>query len=62
MIHCDRIISWLYGGLGHDIFVLCMDTVGKGITIILCRAGPAAKLILGSSKLSLCIIVLHRVP
>ena len=34
----------------------------KGTTKIICRANPETKLILGSSKLLLCVIVVKVVP
>ena len=42
--------------------VLCQDSVVKGITTILYMSNPAVKLLLGSGKLLLSIIILNMIP
>ena len=50
------------GVYDQDNLVLCKDTINKGITTMLLREKTASKLLLGSGKLPLWIIIKDRVP
>ena len=60
-IYDAGIICWSYSGLVQGSFFLCKDTVGKGITTVLCRSNPATVLLIPAGKFLLCVIVLNRV-
>ena len=61
MIHVAWIICWEECRSGQYSLVICQEPVVKGITTILNRSNPAVKLLLGSGKLLLSIIILYVV-
>ena len=61
-INSAWIIWWEDCGLFQDSLVICQDTLGKFIFIILCRINTEAKLLLGCKKLLLSIIVVNGFP
>ena len=47
-IHGNRIICQSYSGTDQENIFLCHNSLGKGITEMLCRSNPVAVLLLGS--------------
>ena len=61
MIHVAWTIFWEDCRSGQFSLIICQDPVVKGITTILNRSNTAVKLLLGSRKLPLSIIILYVV-